>query len=383
MGIDFDRILEGFDGPFTEIKGLFEPEPGHIHGTGGAGYLLSHQVNDAFIALNRLLASGERVFWLQEPFTLEGSRFPAGTFFVPTGSGTAAVISRLARDLGLDFTAAATRPNASSLRLRPVRIGIWDRYGGSMSSGWMRWLLEQYEFDFQVVYPPELDAGDLNKKFDALIFVSGGIPAAQSSGSSAMSRYRTSTPRDVPDEFRHMAGRVTAETTVPQLEAFLEQGGTVLTIGSSTNLAYHLNLPITSALVKKDEEDGKEKTLRMTEYFVPGSVLRVRLDNTQPLAHGMPSELDVYFNRSPVFKLSDPGGGSAVKRIAWFDSEEPLRSGWANGQSYLKDGLAVLEASVGKGTLFLFGPEITFRALPQGNFKFLFNGIYYGAAQTD
>jgi hypothetical protein len=34
---------------------------------------------------------------------------------------------------------------------------------------------------------------------------------------------------------------------------------------------------------------------------------------------------------------------------------------------------------VGKGSLFLFGPEITFRAQPHGTFKFLFNGIYLAA----
>ena len=37
--------------------------------------------------------------------------------------------------------------------------------------------------------------------------------------------------------------------------------------------------------------------------------------------------------------------------------------------------MAVAEARVGRGTLFLFGPEITFRAQPHGTFKFLFNAI--------
>ena len=54
----------------------------------------------------------------------------------------------------------------------------------------------------------------------------------------------------------------------------------------------------------------------------------------------------------------------------------PLRSGWAWGQHYLEDGVAVAEAEVGKGKLLLFGPEITFRGQPHGTFKFLFNGIY-------
>ena len=68
--------------------------------------------------------------------------------------------------------------------------------------------------------------------------------------------------------------------------------------------------------------------------------------------------------------------------MAWFDTDKPLRSGWAWGQHYLEGGVAVAEATVGKGKLFVFGPEIAFRAQPHGTFKFLFNGIYYGSARA-
>ena len=66
--------------------------------------------------------------------------------------------------------------------------------------------------------------------------------------------------------------------------------------------------------------------------------------------------------------------------MAWFDSKDALRSGWAWGQHYLEGGTAAVEAQIGKGKVFLFGPEITFRAQPHGTFKFLFNSIYYGTS---
>jgi hypothetical protein len=75
----------------------------------------------------------------------------------------------------------------------------------------------------------------------------------------------------------------------------------------------------------------------------------------------------------PEFRLKPDASLSGVKPVAWFDSDKPLRSGWAWGQKYLQDGVAVAEARVGKGRLFLFGPEITFRGQPHGTFKFLFN----------
>ena len=69
-----------------------------------------------------------------------------------------------------------------------------------------------------------------------------------------------------------------------------------------------------------------------------------------------------------------------VRRVAWFASASPLRSGWAWGQRYLEGGVAVVDAQLGRGRVLLFGPEITFRAQSHGTFKFLFNAIYYGKA---
>jgi hypothetical protein len=94
----------------------------------------------------------------------------------------------------------------------------------------------------------------------------------------------------------------------------------------------------------------------------------------------------VFFNNSPVFRLAPNAASRGVRPVLWFDSDKPLRSGWAWGQNYLEGGTAAFEATVGQGKVFAFGPEITFRAQPHGTFKFLFNGIYLaaqaGAART-
>jgi hypothetical protein len=154
----------------------------------------------------------------------------------------------------------------------------------------------------------------------------------------------------------------------------------VLTIGTSTNLAYHLGLPMANALVEKTGS-GDERPLSRDKYYIPGSLLQVSMDNTNPLAYGMPDKVDVFFDNSPVFRLKPEASLKGIKPVAWFDSGQPLRSGWAWGQKYLQDGVAVVDASFGKGRLFLFGPEIAFRAQPHGTFKLLFNGIYYGPSQ--
>ena len=84
----------------------------------------------------------------------------------------------------------------------------------------------------------------------------------------------------------------------------------------------------------------------------------------------------VMFDESPVMRLGADAAGKGIRKVAWFDSGTPLRSGWAWGQKYLDGGVAGAEATVGKGTLYLFTPEITFRSQPHGTYKFLFNAIY-------
>jgi hypothetical protein len=111
-------------------------------------------------------------------------------------------------------------------------------------------------------------------------------------------------------------------------------------------------------------------------------VLSVAVDNKLAIAEGMPAHADVFFDNDPVFRLKPDAMAKGVKPIAWFDSKEPLRSGWAWGQNYLESGVAAVEASIGRGKVYLFGPEITFRGQPHGTFKFLFNGIYAPTTTT-
>src|SRR5438034_1371024 len=176
MGVSFDRILDRFDGPFEPVRDTATPPPGTVsHADGAAGFLLSHRVNDAAVATNRLLAKGEEVDWLPQPLAASGREYPAGTIFIPATPASVPLVRQLATDLGLSFDGIAARP-APALRVRPVRIGLWDRYGGSIPSGWTRWLLERLEFPFEVVYPSTLDAGKLADRYDLLVFPDGAIP---------------------------------------------------------------------------------------------------------------------------------------------------------------------------------------------------------------
>jgi hypothetical protein len=127
--------------------------------------------------------------------------------------------------------------------------------------------------------------------------------------------------------------------------------------------------------------NGTERPLAQDKFYVPGSILRLTVDNTQAVTTGLPRNVDVFFDDSPVFRLEPDALAKGVRPLAWFDSSNPLRSGWAWGQNYLQGGTAMLQADVGTGKLYLFGPEVLFRGQSHGTFKLLFNGIFSGLVE--
>jgi len=367
MHVKFDRIQDKFDGPFEKLphgellKATPKPLPS------GSGYVLSAAANESFLAVNELLKGGAEVF----------RNAADGSFYVPASAKAKSILDKAEHGFGMRVT-AASKP-AKTVKITPSRIAIWDTYGGSMDSGWIRFIMEQYHFDATVIYPPDIDAGNLKSKYDVIVFVDGSIPAynpnVTATAAGARGGFGGPAPETIPEEYRARIGRMSQDKSIPQLKAFLEAGGEVITIGTATNLAAHLGLPVRNAMVEL--VNGTERRLPAEKYYVPGSVLNIAVDKTKSANWGLENTADVYFDNSPVFKLSaDAVSSGKIKPLAWFPNATPLRSGWAWGQSYLQDGVAAFEADYGKGKLFAFGPEITFRAQTHGTFKWMFNQLY-------
>jgi len=394
MGVVFDRLLDGFDGPFEELTDWNVPLPaGEVAWRIGAdrleapAYAVHPRQLDAFAAANRLLAAGEDVY-----------RTPEGEFVVNVRPGTQALMEAVARERGVTFS----RPiSAAGERLAPVRVGLWDRYGGSIDAGWARWILEQFEFPFERVFAPDLDAGRLYSRFDAIVFVDGALPAVPppaaggappgagpgrvagpgrrgaagraggaGRGGAPGARGGGAGAPGIPAEYQGQLGSLTA-ATMSQLREFVESGGTLIAIGSSaTNAAAYFALPMSNYLERAGER------LPASEHYVPGSILRAHVDTTHPVAYGMRTATDMFFDNAEVWRLGADARERGVRAIAWFDSAAPLRSGWAWGQHHLEGGVIAVEAEVGRGRLLLFGTDILKRAQPHATFKFLFNGIY-------
>lgn len=365
MGVEFDRLLDDFSGPFKLLTfGEIQKMPEYKVPAASAGYILDAKINNSYILVNDLLKAGIEVYRVNKA----SGTMEVGSFYVPSSGGK--ILSQLAKEFGVKVTAANKKPNDMT-KIIPSRIGLFDHYGGSMTSGWTRWLMEQFHFGFQVIYPEDIDKGKLNSKFDMILFTDGTIPAKDNSGFQR----RIPEAKDIPEKYRGMLGQFTVEKSVPKLREFLNGGGNIVAIGSATNLVYHLDLPVEDALVKVDGK-GNKVALSNTDYFIPGSILKTHLDTHQPVNWGMPNHVDVVFNRSPVFRLNANAELNGVVPIAWYSKDDLLRSGWAWNSVYLDQGIAALKAKVGKGALYAYGPEILFRGQSHSTFKLLFNTLY-------
>jgi len=342
MGVKFDRLLEPFDGPFEHIPygQLQTPTP-----PSPKDGWLDARTNASFTAVNDLLKTGKPVY----------RNTTNGNFYV------------------------AGRQPRNTVKITPARIALWDTYGGSMPSGWIRFIMEQYHFPVDIIYPADIDTGHLRAKYDVIVFVGGAIPAVPGEGGGGRGfggRFEQPKPDSIPAEFRSRLGRLTAQKSIPQLKEFLQAGGHILTIGASANLAYQLGLPVHDALVEM--ANGKERRLPNDKFYIPGSVMQITVDTTIQPTWGLGAQADVYFEESPVFHINpEATSNGSIRPIAWFATDKTLRSGWAWGQAYLRDGVAAFEATVGQGKLDVFGPEITFRAQTHGTFKLLFNALYH------
>jgi hypothetical protein len=211
-----------------------------------------------------------------------------------------------------------------------------------------------------------------------LLFVDGAIPGGNGrygGGGGGGGGRGLPKPDEVAEKYRKMLGNITQEKTLPQVQAFIQNGGTALAIGGSTRLGEYLKL--TENGLVGPGKDGKQEPLPSTKFYIPGSILDAKVDNTDPLGFGFADHVDVFFDSSPVFKITAPAD---AKQVSWFQGADPLLSGWAWGQKALDGTVGVVDANYGKGKVFLLGPEVAMRGQSYGTFKFVFNGLEYGPA---
>ncbi|MBV6459513.1 MAG: hypothetical protein HONBIEJF_02661 [Fimbriimonadaceae bacterium] len=359
MGIQFDRILEGFDAPANALGETVSPPKPTIPDRVEPffGYSFSRAANNSFALVQYLERMRLRVLYDHDRFIL-----PAPATDVESARWKAwNLVKERAEQLGVSMQPLTEAALGDELTIG--RVALWDTYGGSMPSGWTRWIFETFSIPHKLVFAPEIDRGDL-ANYDVLVLVSGATLSDRERPSSGLADDPT-----VPQEWRNRMGSMTTEKTLPRIKEFIEKGGTVVTIGSANALAGRLGLPVRDLLVATT--DGQDRRLPRSEFFIPGSVVRLSVEK-HALTAGMSAEIDTMFeDDNTAFSIAPDAPVTVLARYA----DKPLRSGWAIGQDKIAGQVAAYEAKVGKGRVIGYGPEVLFRAQTHGTFKLVFNAL--------
>ena len=170
----------------------------------------------------------------------------------------------------------------------------------------------------------------------------------------------------MPDEY---TGGIGAEG-VANLRRFVEAGGTLVFLNRASNFAIEqFNLPVTDVTRGASRKD----------FYIPGSILRTVLDTAHPIARGMPKDSIAWFEDSPAFEIkTDPLAlTNNFKIIARYPTnpKDILLSGWALGAERLAGKAALVEFTLGKGKIVLFGFRPQYRGQSLATFPLLFNAI--------
>ncbi|HEU4509628.1 MAG TPA: M14 family zinc carboxypeptidase [Pyrinomonadaceae bacterium] len=245
-------------------------------------------------------------------------------------------------------------------------FAIYRSHVPSHDEGWTRWILDTRNIKYGVLTDKELRAGITVFK-----------PSPGVTGKYYTILMPDQTPRTLLEGYR--AGLMPPEYTgglgpesVKHLRYFVETGGTLVFINRASNFAIEqFKLPLRNVVAG----------LPRTEFYVPGSILRIELDTSHPIAQGMPKETIAWAEDSPAFEVvaNDPEAtvpAANVRVVASYPAEkDPLLSGWLLGGDKLKGKAALVEVTMGKGRVILFGFRPQYRAQSEATYPLFFNAL--------
>jgi hypothetical protein len=357
-GAAWARVDAPFAASLAPLAGAPWPS-GRVRGAGGVAWAISARSNGAAPLVNRLLSKGVAVERALAA-SADGA-VAAGDFLV------AAAALPEARDPAweppADIVGLAAWPDAPRARLRAPRVGLYKPWAASMDEGWTRLVLDRHGFRYTSLDNAALRTKGLASRHDVIVLpdvdrnvIVEGRPKRE----------------DGPGYFEPLPpphdGGIGKEG-VANLRAFVEAGGTLVCLGSSSLLAVEeMNLPVRDVTGR----------LKASEFALPGAIVNLELDPSHPLAWGMPGRCAAYCNGGPAFATSPPGAGAGRAVVGRFPehADQIVESGWGVGLANLERRAAIVEAGLGRGRVVLFGPRVQNRAQPLGTFKLLFNAIW-------
>lgn len=229
------------------------------------------------------------------------------------------------------------------------RVAIYKSWQEPMEAGWTRWVFDKHGMRYDTLHDADVKRGGLSDRYDVIV-LQAQSPRSITAGFE---------PGSVPPRY---AGGLGSEG-VAALEAFVRGGGRLVAIEDAVELVVDLfDLDVSNAV----------EGLPNTDFYIPGSILRLELDPASELTAGMDPEAIAWFGTgSMAFEVSDP----RVRVAAHYGEGSPLLSGWVLGGENVAGMPALLEAEVGSGSVVLFGFQPNYRAQTVATWPLLFNAL--------
>jgi len=372
MGVDVHPADTPVDESLAPVQAALDPTGTVEEGTNGS--VMDGRLNDSFHAMNRLLEEDVEVRRIQQP--AEGSDLRPGDFLV-SADAPEPVLRNVAETTGVDFSPIDENPGDVSAALKPLDIGVYrPYYRGNMDEGWTRMLLENFGFAYESLRDSDITSGALSDQYDVLVFPEEDLE-------TMLGPDLEDWELKPPEQYRSGFG----EEGVDALDRFVRSGGTLLTFGESGDLAIEeLGVPVedkVDGLSSPGGGSGYSSESGQVEFWAPGSTLRMNVDNTHPLAYGMPSEAYALFWRNnQVYKTQFHHRSQDMYRYATYQERNILQSGWLEGEEHISEEAAAVSVGHGDGTVVMLGFRPQFRHTTHGTFKLVFNALVSGATNA-
>ena len=347
MGVNVQPVGSAIVAAMTQLTS--EIDPSGTVAVGARGYVLDGRLNDSFEAVNMLFAAGADV----SRASANGDGFRMGDFIVGPGADATAVRD-IAEETGVDFTALNGDGSGSTYPMSQQRIGMFQRhYGGNMDEGWTRLLLEDFSYPYSTIMDAEILRGDLHERWDVIVLPADSRSMMVEGGNAE------STPPDYRSGF--------GDEGVEALDAFVENGGTLVTFAQAGDLALEgFDIPVQNAV----------NGIWGNEFWAPGATLRMKIDNTNPYTYGMPEYgLATYLAGGQVYETVRGARSADVTRLGTYLDRDILESGWLLGEETIANKAAMVAVDKGEGSILMLGFRTQHRAQTHGTYKLLFNAL--------
>jgi hypothetical protein len=342
-------------------------------GSGTSAWWVARYAASSQSLMARFALGDAPVFAARSPVAVPGGEpFAAGAWLIPADQVDRSRIEDWAESFGLEVVGVEDGVVADIPRHRQElpRIALLHSWRNTQDDGSVRYIFDSSGIPYTYFPEHRLREGNLREQFDVILFpeqgrgsnaqeIFQGVPPDH--GPLSYARHPDFPSLGYPVETEDITGGMGYEG-LAALRVFVEEGGTLIALGSAATL------PADFGLVRG-------VSLRdMGSVFVPGSIVMARVTNREhPLTYGYDDEVPVMHRFGPYFSVDRRLEGSVVLRYA--GAEELFRSGLALGREELADQPALLSVPMGEGHVVLSGIRLLHRNHTQGSFAFAWNAI--------